>query len=142
MTTEKKRLEAQQQVLKDMHSAIMAQTTANEAKTKLIDSLLQLQVVISSKEPGEPTLKPNDIAPRAVLWSFAQVMEKKLRENDHKSGWSKMSYNELLVRLRQETDELARAIGSGSDSAVVSEAADVANFAMFIADNALNGRTR
>jgi NTP pyrophosphatase (non-canonical NTP hydrolase) len=70
-----------------------------------------------------------------VLW-FAQCMERELRDNDHKTGWSDMTHAQLLARLRQETAELTRAIAAvKSPETIVSEAADVANFAMMIADN-------
>jgi len=71
-----------------------------------------------------------------VAW-FAEKMEEKLLENDRKSHWKGCSDKWLLNRLRQETGELKRAIGSKLDSEQVArEAADVANFAMMIADNA------
>ncbi len=66
-----------------------------------------------------------------VQW-FSNEMERKLLENDHKSHWSGFTNRQLLNRLKQETAELEHAIGCGKD--VVGEAADVANFAMMIAD--------
>jgi hypothetical protein len=73
-----------------------------------------------------------------VQW-FARQMELKLRENDHKGGWSQCSTWWLLSRLREEVNELeqtmyAAAAGDVCVDHVVSEAADVANFAMMIAD--------
>lgn len=68
----------------------------------------------------------------AVHW-FANEMERQLQENDHKSGWDTLSLKWLLNRLRQETQELERAIAKGTG--ITDEAADVANFAMMIADN-------
>lgn len=67
-----------------------------------------------------------------LAW-FANAMQKELDNNSHKGGWSSMSQQWLLRRLRQETKELERAIAKGKN--VVEEAADVANFAMMIADN-------
>lgn len=67
-----------------------------------------------------------------VLW-FAQEMEGQLQENDHKDGWEERSAKWLLNRLKQEVGELERAIENKKN--VVDEAADVANFAMMIADN-------
>lgn len=67
-----------------------------------------------------------------VLW-FANEMERQLQANDHKTGWDRMAARQLLNRLKQETIELGRAIESGKN--VAEEAADVANFAMMIADN-------
>jgi NTP pyrophosphatase (non-canonical NTP hydrolase) len=72
-----------------------------------------------------------------VAW-FAEIMEQKLSENDHKAHWSGFGYGWLLHRLRQETGELERAINLGKCDAeqIAREAADVANFSMMIADNA------
>lgn len=73
----------------------------------------------------------------AVKW-FAEQMELTLRANDHKGpdGWVFYEYTgEFIDRLREETAELENAIGLGKDvPAVIGEAADVANFAMMIAD--------
>jgi len=71
---------------------------------------------------------------RDPLARFAMEMERVLRENDHKRGWADCSQVWLLNRLKQETAELERALASGKN--IVKEAADVANFAMMIADNA------
>jgi NTP pyrophosphatase (non-canonical NTP hydrolase) len=68
-----------------------------------------------------------------VVWRFAGEMQRQLNENCHKRGWHGMSNAWLLMRLTQETRELQRAIKTGKH--IVEEAADVANFAMMIADN-------
>ncbi|MEF2243988.1 hypothetical protein [Paenibacillus sp. IITD108] len=69
-----------------------------------------------------------------VQW-FAEQMEMKLRENDHKGGWEECSLDWLYSRLCQETKELWRSIDHPSTYNMVAlEAADVANFAMMIAD--------
>lgn len=90
-----------------------------------------------------------DLRP-AVLW-FAQQMELKLRRNDHKGGWRGIGMQYAQRRMREEALELERAIeeftyhnSDGSPiseqeiveakNAIVREAADVANFAMMIAD--------
>ena len=71
-----------------------------------------------------------------VAW-FANEMERTLRDNDHKGVWHGMTLKQCLRRLRQETAELERAIEKKETPArILREAADVANFAMFIADNA------
>jgi NTP pyrophosphatase (non-canonical NTP hydrolase) len=72
-----------------------------------------------------------------VLW-FAGEMERQLRANDHKGGWSRDKQHGLLARLREETQELSAEILAMQERdpyQVVKEAADVANFAMMIADN-------
>ena len=62
-------------------------------------------------------------------------MEAKLRENDHKGGWQGDTATSLLKRLREETDEVEQALMAWEPELVLREAADVANFAMMIADN-------
>ena len=71
-----------------------------------------------------------------VVIGFAERMDEKLEANSHKNGWQDCSDKWLLNRLRQETKELTKAVESGKIDRISSEAADVANFAMFIADNA------
>ena len=70
---------------------------------------------------------------RDEVRSFALAMEEQLQANDHKPGWQGDSCYSLFVRLREEADELLMALRDHGD--VQKEAADVANFAMMIADN-------
>lgn len=78
--------------------------------------------------------------PRHEVRAFARLMEKKLRKHDDRPGWKDETRGWLLSRLRDETEELHRAIhkpdhGQPLDSELIGrEAADVANFAMMIAD--------
>ncbi len=78
---------------------------------------------------------------RSVI-RFVDVMLEKLDENRHKGHWRDMSQKWLLNRLRQETGELRRAVEGGNATEIAREAADVANFAMMIADNALREEER
>ena len=76
-----------------------------------------------------------DVRPE-VLW-FAQQMEAKLQANDHKGGWENESIHSLIGRLGQEWRELHDALfppWKRDPERVAEEAADVANFAMMIAD--------
>lgn len=102
-----------------------------------------VQASSNSAQTPSATLRPEVLA-------FAQAMEAKLRENDHKGGWKNDDPRALLRRLREETDELDPAVTAyearrrerpGDDDhvaeasrRVLREAADVANFAMMIAD--------
>ena len=77
---------------------------------------------------------------RRCVLRFAVEMERKLRANDHKGGWDDDEVEDLLARIPEETAELERALEryysvhtQGPDE-VVGEAADVANFAMMVAD--------
>ena len=76
---------------------------------------------------------------RPEVQRFALLMEAQLRANDHKPGWHGIASPVLLHRLREETEELAEAISTANRDCVVHEAADVANFAMMIADNCQEG---
>lgn len=86
---------------------------------------------------------------RPEVRAFADLMEAKLRANDHKPGWKTDHPLDLLSRMRQEVGELGQELVAGSRTTrdahqlrVGAEAADVANFAMMIADvcGALAGR--
>ncbi|WP_016741565.1 MULTISPECIES: hypothetical protein [Bacillales] len=77
-----------------------------------------------------------------VQW-FAGRMESKLKENDHKGGWDGCGIFWLRNRLVEEVNELSDAMDAGHNSEsgldlnnIICEAADVANFAMMIADKA------
>ena len=86
----------------------------------------------------------------AVNW-FAQRMEEKLAINDHKGGWGKCDIDWLIERIRTELEELETVYGfrkvdwgrsacegvqfvDVSNEAIIKECADIANFAMMVAD--------
>lgn len=83
------------------------------------------------------------ITPRSEVQQFAIAMEERLRANDHKGGWSGANKSYLLCCIAGETEELKAAVyGIGVDNTeqepqrrIWHEAADVANFAMMVADN-------
>lgn len=88
----------------------------------------------SKESEGEIELRP------AVVW-FAQLMERKLRACAWKGGWEELSLGTLAAAMREEVAELDGALdalltddGPTNLHAVAQEAADVANFAMMIAD--------
>ncbi len=112
-----------------------------EEQIDKIDKMLTSQ---PRSESGLVELRP------AVKW-FAEIMEAKLKANDHKSGWLNNTPDSLLTRLKEETKELievlewrkrdtGRSAGDGllvtdvSNEKIINEAADIANFAMMIAD--------
>ncbi len=73
---------------------------------------------------------------------FAEKMQDELDNNSHKSGYSGCPMHYLIKRLKQETAELAKAIELNKPiEKVISECADVANFAMMIANNYENDLT-
>jgi NTP pyrophosphatase (non-canonical NTP hydrolase) len=84
-------------------------------------------------------MKPDgQIVLRPEVRRFAELMELKLRENDHKGGWGDDTCGALFARMIEEGDELHEALAQirPIPEKVASEAADVANFCLMIADNA------
>ena len=67
---------------------------------------------------------------------FAELMMEKLRRNRHKAHWKHVDKTWLLGRLKDELKELEEAMEAGDSLSLVYECADVANFAMMIANNA------
>ena len=82
---------------------------------------------------------------RDSVESFAWEMERKLAMNDHREGWDDEEFSFFLRRIRQEVTELKKAFNQlldyrdGAPSVIArhaftEECADIANFAMMIAD--------
>ena len=70
----------------------------------------------------------------SVQW-FAERMEDKLRQNDHKGDWGHFSDFELLRGMMDEIDEMLEAMmEDDGDEHIIDECADVANWVHFIAD--------
>ena len=65
--------------------------------------------------------------------NLLESMEKRLAANDHKGGWEDSTEDWLFSRMIQEVGELNKALGLRNG--IVEKAADVANFAMMLADN-------
>ena len=103
-------------------------------------------LLAAARGEAAPVVDETELRPSVL--AFARLMEAKLRANDHKSGWSGEDFFDLFDRLIEETSELHNALCrhakrlSWGDSWVMEdtkawvgeEAADVANFAMMIAD--------
>ena len=68
-----------------------------------------------------------------VDW-FARQMEVVLQANDHKSGWEGLSKKYLIDKLEEEYEELIEAVQKGDATTIATEAADLANVAMMLAD--------
>ncbi len=80
---------------------------------------------------------------RPSVADFAELMESVLKENDWKDGWQDMDLCDCLFRLSGEAAELREAVGrfelnhrhtAEELNRLRKEAADVANFAMFIVE--------
>lgn len=85
-------------------------------------------------------MKPDtDIHPwtPTTAW-FKRMMDTKLHENKHKGHWAKLDWTLLFGLMVAEVEELKEELDQPDHDAVAiaREAADVANFAMMIADNA------
>ena len=70
----------------------------------------------------------------AINW-FSRQMKRKMEENSYKGGWGDDSFKGLLESLVEEIEELRGALINGNKQDIIDEAADVANYAMMIADN-------
>lgn len=76
---------------------------------------------------------------RPALSSFGEDMERQLRRHDEQKGehgWSRLTNARLWYLLGKEVEELHEALLNGKPEYIIHEAADVANIAMMIADNA------
>lgn len=76
---------------------------------------------------------------RAEIKWFSLYMEEKLAANEHKGRYLEngtLEYAYLVECLEAELEELKRAIAHDSPREIISEAADVANFALGIAQAA------
>ena len=71
----------------------------------------------------------------ASVEDFSIHMKHKLLLTRHRPHWKNCSLQFLFDRLILEVDELQDAIENSDSKSTIREAADVANFAMMIADN-------
>jgi hypothetical protein len=83
---------------------------------------------------------------REEVYHFAMIMEAQLRKHDDRPGWRGESFRYLIFRLNEELNELYACFSHpvlmdgeveplADPEKIIFEAADVANFAMMIADN-------
>ncbi|MEW9578589.1 hypothetical protein U9K47_25090 [Bacillus toyonensis] len=81
------------------------------------------------------------VARGSIRW-FAEHMESKLSENDHKGGWEEDTADDLLEKLKAELVELKGELEPDLvpssvpvwSANIIRECADIANYAMMIAD--------
>lgn len=85
------------------------------------------------------TPSPQRCDPRYSVVIYSEAMERVLRKNDHKDGWSEMSLGEIFDRIQEEMDEAEKAWNSVKKreqyEKVSEELIDVANFCMMFYDN-------
>jgi len=70
---------------------------------------------------------------RPAVLRFAKLMEERLKDNDHKSGWEDCTRSYLFHKMLAKTDKLEESFLREDNP--VGEAVDIANYAMMIADN-------
>ncbi len=74
---------------------------------------------------------------REQMKNFTNVMETKMLLNEHKGGHARLKIDDLMKLLHQEVRELKTAVEDGDHKEIVMECADVANYAMMIADKCI-----
>lgn len=79
-------------------------------------------------------------AVRPDLQRFFDAMVYKLRRNAHKGNWEDLPLDRAYKLMEGEMGELVNAVAEGNTSEIVFEAADVANFALMIANIALRAK--
>jgi hypothetical protein len=115
-----------------------------EGLLSIVSQHTQAQEAIRRSAPPTPATMDVAFNVRPEVKAFALAMEAKLKENDHKRGWKQERKDWLYGRLQEEVEELGHLLGGlqsvGKFSSpeyrkkILREAADVANFAMMIAD--------
>jgi hypothetical protein len=118
---------------KDINKMMMEMTTSKAQelvhKAKKYDAIMQ-SIEFEAQTHGV----------RPALIRFVNDMERKLSENDKKGDWGDCDVSYLMTRLFEEVRELQSALlawdrhEGGCLPMVVSECADVANFAMMVRD--------
>lgn len=104
--------------------------------TWAMDKLVEQKNAIAQLRAEVAALRAERDALRGVVREFAEAMEAKLKANDHKGGWERMTPSWLRRRLDTELREFDRARKAGQPAVeVLAEAADAANFLMMLADN-------
>lgn len=126
---------ARAEALREAEAAIAELTAGNETtdvtlghEIGLCRAQKAIRKLLTSPPPPRVSVRP------VVLW-FAEQMEAKLRENDHKGGWHNDRPHALLERVWQEAGEVEQALRRGHYTDVIREAADVANMVMMVADH-------
>ncbi|GIQ63546.1 hypothetical protein PACILC2_21140 [Paenibacillus cisolokensis] len=135
-------IKRQQEEVQRLRAALeqIANYERDEYESDLVVYAKCKRIAIKALSTTEPTETQRESLRSEVQW-FAQQMEAKLRDNDHKGGWENESLLWLYMRMIEEVEEVKAEIKAAFDreidyNKIIREAADVANFAMMIADNA------
>lgn len=69
-----------------------------------------------------------------LVGQLIKAIIEKFEDNAYKGGWRELSDNHLLDRIRMEIKELVESVEAGDGENSIKEAADVALFSVFYAD--------
>lgn len=112
------------------------------------DAHLRLEKEEIEMAKNEPKDKPEDAvrelsSSRALvrisnyeqeIKQLVDAMRYKLKKNAHKGRWEDLTIADAIRRLREEVIELEEAASRDSEIEIILEAADVANFALIVAN--------
>ncbi len=137
------RIDGLEKALKFVRTELVAMTADRDTQARqLREAVKEVEELTlaqrPSPEPEDEDLDAQYTGPalRHSVYRFALHMESKLREHDDKGarGWLKSDIDWLFVRLRDEVNELGEALVDNDSAETIRESADVANYAMMIAD--------
>lgn len=97
---------------------------------------------LDQSEWGTITIRvpPELITYGPSLTRFIDAMIYKLRRNSHKGKWENMPLKGAMTGLRHEVNELEECLRYPNTTEILTEAADVANQALIVAEIALEVR--
>jgi len=95
----------------------------------------KLNLICRELEHWIPKEENRTDAPRPSVKVFAIEMEKQLRTNDHKGTWDDQTAATLVEGLNYNAWHLNNAITAKSYESIIRRAANIANFAMMLAEN-------
>jgi DNA repair exonuclease SbcCD ATPase subunit len=124
------------------HELDLANDAADREGSARDAAELQLDRTKARAKTGEvESIVSEGLELRPEVVGLARAMERRLREHDFERpyGWKRNEPDELLARLQEEATKLEVALqlatsGDEPPGQILWEAADVANFAMMVAD--------
>lgn len=120
------------EVLRLIESHEFLRTLIVQMGERIIFAMDEYFALVEHAKEADVAVHTRSVEP--VPW-FVDMMREKLLANAHKGTWRNDAVGDLFLRLKLEVDELERVIETRRPRhMVVRECADVANFAMMIAD--------
>lgn len=80
---------------------------------------------------------PAPVTYEREIKQLVDAMRYKLKKNAHKGRWENLTLDQAIKLLKDEVAELEEAASRSSDIEIILEAADVANFALIVANLAM-----